>query len=95
MECPSGGEGRVQRADRVADFAIIRDLSRPAASCDFAEVAHGGMVDAAVWNLFAQREQHLAEFAQPPSQSQFKVARVTYWVLPNHDEGAVFEIAEE
>ena len=47
----------------VVDFAVVRDLPRPAASRHFAEVARGGVVDAVVRNLCAEREQHLAEFA--------------------------------
>ena len=63
FEFSSGGEDRVQCADGIVDFAVVRDLSRSAASCDFTEVACGGMVDAAIWDLFAECEQNLAEFA--------------------------------
>ena len=63
VEYASGREDRVQCADGVVDFAVVRDLPRPAASRHFAEVARGGVVDAVVRNLCAEREQHLAEFA--------------------------------
>ena len=63
VEFSSSGEDRVQCADGIVDFAVVRDLPRPAASCDFAEVACGGMVDAAIRNLFVECEQHLAELA--------------------------------
>ena len=63
VEFSSSGEDRVQCADGIVDFAVVRDLPRPTTSRHFAKIAHRGMVDAVVRNLFTEREQHLAEFA--------------------------------
>ena len=59
----SGGKSRVQRPGRVADSENVRHFPRSTASCDPAELAAGGMVDADFWNLRAECEQCMAEFA--------------------------------
>src|SRR5439155_7375035 len=74
--------------------AAFRDLSRSTASGDIAGFAAGRGVDEDLWNPDPESQHGLEKLAQPPSHAQLEAARFSYWLLSDHDQGAVLEVLE-